>query len=256
MGLADAMRGFCVFYAWGVVMNATAELHRPAAPDQDAVTPAAAPRLPARQMVRAMVWAAVLGGLTAAIAAPHVDAALIPVLVVTGAGAGFVASIDIDTRHIYNRHIVVIAAATVAGLVFAQLSGQDVAARALLAAVGAFVYMLALALPRMGLGGGDIKYAPVAAAGLATVGLYAVLLWLLFTFGAALVAMAALKARGHLADTDDAAASSEGGRGDDTGGAGAPVSAGIPLGPCMALAVVAAIPAFAWLSELLPAGGL
>src|SRR5690606_21850743 len=111
MGLADAMRGFCVFYAWGVVMNATAELHRPAAPDQDAVTPAAAPRLPARQMVRAMVWAAVLGGLTAAIAAPHVDAALIPVLAVTGAGAGFVASIDIDTRHIYNRHIVVIAAA-------------------------------------------------------------------------------------------------------------------------------------------------
>lgn len=240
-----------MFYAWGGVMSPSTQIADPVVvTDTDAgeLSPAAVPAPTARQYVHALVWAAVLGALTAGLSSPHVDAALLPVLAVTGAGVGFVASLDVDTGHILNRHIAVIAALTVAGLAFAQAMGHGVALRAVLAAVGAFIYMFILALPRFGMGGGDVKYAPVPAAGLASVGLLVPLLWLWFVFAAAVVGLVALRARSRL---DDGSVP-----GDDTGGeAASSTTVSMPMGPCMAVAVVLAIPTFAWFSELLPSGG-
>lgn len=114
-----------------------------------------------------------------------VNTEILVLLGIVGLGMGVLAWFDHATHLILNKHNLVFGGiATVAIAAASVISGSwMMAVMAVIAAVAAFIFMLALAVMRTGMvGGGDIKLSPTPAALLAAYNPLAALLWLLFSF--------------------------------------------------------------------------
>lgn len=137
-----------------------------------------------RDYLRAACW-----GIASALAAAAVSVLLLPVQVLPvvfllGAGLGVLGYLDQVTHLILDRHTMAFATAAAVLLVATQVSqGGFILGGSLITAAAAFLIMAVLGMTT-GLGGGDVKLAPVAAALLAAVSPLAALLWIQFTFTA------------------------------------------------------------------------
>lgn len=112
-------------------------------------------------------------------------------------GLGFLAVLDHATRLVRNKHTLIFAGVTLAGLIGVSLAhGENFWLQALIGATGAFLFLLVLAVISGFVGGGDIKLSPIPAGVLAAWSPLAALLWLMFTFNLCLIAMIAMKLTG------------------------------------------------------------
>lgn len=163
----------------------------PAAPEADETpVPVPMPAFPEtgpQDYLRAAGW-----GLASALAAAAVSVAMLPiqflpVAFLAGAGLGVLGYLDQITHIIRDRHTALFAAASAVLLIATQVSqGGFVLGWAAICAAAVFVFMIILGMTAGGLGGGDVKLAPVAAALLAAVSPLAALLWIQFLIYGAL----------------------------------------------------------------------
>lgn len=136
--------------------------------------------------LRAAGW-----GIAAAVASAVVSVLVLPVqalpvVFLLGAGLGTLGYLDQITHTIMDRHTVIFATLASVLLAATQVSqGGFLLGWSMASAAAAFILMVILGLTT-GLGGGDVKLAPVAAALLAAVSPLAALLWIQFTFIAGL----------------------------------------------------------------------
>jgi prepilin signal peptidase PulO-like enzyme (type II secretory pathway) len=129
-------------------------------------------------------WGIVSGAISAAVAyflLPIGAAVLIGIL---GLGAGILGHIDAKTKLILNGHTLVYGAIIALALVVLQFMDGGVSLLAVAAATGTgtFLTMLVLWWTTGFASGGDIKLAPVIAAGLSVVSPMTAPLWLLVAF--------------------------------------------------------------------------
>lgn len=143
------------------------------------------------------VWGIAGALATSAVSVLFVPVHLMALTFILGAGLGVLGYLDYCTHLIRNKHTLVfgIAAALVLGAT-QMVSGGAVLLPALIAAVVAFGFMLALTVFTGFAGGGDIKLSPIPAALLAAVSPIAAMMWLLFTFTLCLVGMIAARLAG------------------------------------------------------------
>lgn len=172
----------------------------PAAPADTAPPAPAAPEVdPDQKGVRPLTgqdWLVATGwGIAGAVAMSAVSVLFLPLHLmaltfILGAGLGVLGYLDHCTQLIRNQHNLVFGVAAALLLAATQvLSGGAVLVPAVIAAAGAFIFMLALTVFTGFAGGGDIKLSPIPAALLAAVSPIAAMMWLLFTFVLCLVGM-------------------------------------------------------------------
>lgn len=134
----------------------------------------------------AIVSAAAAAGTAHLLGLPVAAAILLGLL---GAGLGFIGLIDARTKLILNDHTLAFAILVIAGLSSLQITGwpDPVLPLAVGTAVGVFLVMLVLWWFTGFASGGDIKLAPIVAAGLSFISPMTASLWLLVAFGLCLV---------------------------------------------------------------------
>jgi hypothetical protein len=182
----------------------------------------------AKHLIRrptAWAWGLAAGAGIGAVALHWTPAAAVT-LAIVGFGLGVLGYIDSRTKLILNRHTGLFAAMLFGVLLGVQLQapGEPVLLTAIGTALGAFVIMLILWWVIGFASGGDIKLAPVAAAGLSLVSPLLAVLWLMLAF---MLCMGVTIYRAATAN-------------------GAPRQS-VPMAPLMAIAVPFAIVLTVWL---------
>jgi hypothetical protein len=133
---------------------------------------------------RTWLWAALSAAASGTVAFLLLDPLPATVVTVVAFGAGALGYIDQRTKLILNQHSLALSAVLVGALLMFQVSmwPEPVLLTAVLAAAGVFLTMVLLWFITGFASGGDIKLAPVIAAGLAVVSPLTPFLWLMLAF--------------------------------------------------------------------------
>lgn len=150
-----------------------------------------------KDYIRGALWAAVAASAAWLGALPFASPALLPLILVTGGGLGFLGYLDHVTHRILDKHILIFGAGVLALLAATQGAfGTSALVPGLIGGAAGFAAMLLLSY-LTSIGGGDIKLAPVPAAVLAVYSSAAVMTWLFFIFFFHLLWSVAVKVSGR-----------------------------------------------------------
>lgn len=172
----------------------------PAEAPQEAGTELVLVTAPARtagekDYLTAAVWSGVAATAAWLTALPFAAPSLLPAILVAAGGLGFLGYLDSVTLKVKDRHNLIYGTAVLLVLAGTQGAfGTPVLMPALIGAVSVFAAMYVLA-HMVGIGGGDIKLAPIPAAVLAAYSSAGVIIWLFLFFALLLVHNTAAKAR-------------------------------------------------------------